>query len=114
MSKPATGSDRYARIRDVVMRIPPGCVATYGQVAALAGFPRQARLAGYALHHAGDAGLPWHRVVNAQGRLSFPPDSDAYREQRQRLEADGVPLLGGRIDLQRHGWRPRSELPLLD
>lgn len=107
-------SDRYARILAVVRRIPAGRVATYGQIAALAGFPRQARLAGYALHHAGDARLPWHRVINAQGKCSFPADSENYRRQKQRLEAEGVPLLGGRVDLQRYGWKARSDSPLLD
>lgn len=110
---PAAG-DRYARILATVRKIPRGRVATYGQIAALAGFPKQPRLAGYALHHAGDGALPWHRVINAQGRLSFPPDSETYHQQKDRLEAEGVPLLGGRVDLQRYGWRPRSELPLLD
>ena len=110
----AGGIDRYARILAVVRRIPPGRVATYGQIAALAGFPRQARLAGYALHHAGDAGLPWHRVINAQGRLSFAADSEPYRRQQARLEAEGVPLLGGRVDLRRYGWKTHADAPLLD
>lgn len=116
-SQPAPAADlasRHERILAVVRRIPPGRVATYGQVAALAGFPRQARLAGYALHHAGDGTLPWHRVINAQGRSSFAVDSENYRRQKDRLQAEGVPWLGGRVDLQRYGWKPRSELPLLD
>lgn len=109
-----TASDRYARILATVRKIPRGRVATYGQIAALSGFPKQPRLAGYALHHAGDGALPWHRVINAQGRLSFPSDSDTYQKQKDRLEAEGVPLLSGRVDLERYRWRPRSELPLID
>lgn len=107
---PTAASDRYARILAVVARIPQGRLASYGQIATLAGLPRQARLVGYALHHAGDARhLPWHRVVNAQGGISFPADSDRFREQRTRLEAEGIALIGGRADLSRCRWLPRSD-----
>lgn len=98
----------HARILAVVRRIPRGRVATYGQVAALAGFPRQPRLAGYALRHAGD-GTPWHRVVNAQGRISPRADPDGIPRQRTLLKAEGVRFdTGGRIDLRRYQWRPRA------
>lgn len=107
--------DSYRRIWDAVARIPRGHVATYGQIAALAGQPRQARLAGYALHQTPDGlDIPWHRVINAQGRISFPPRSQAWREQRRRLEAEGVVFLRGRVDLARYRWRARDESPLLD
>ncbi len=99
----------YERIYAVVRRIPRGCVATYGQVAALAGLPGRARFAGYALYAlpAGSA-LPWHRVLNAQGRLSlYALDPDAGLTQRMRLEREGVRFdARGRIDLERHQWRP--------
>lgn len=98
-------SDSHARIHAVVRRIPSGKVATYGQVAALAGLAGQARLAGYALHGCGDA-LPWHRVVNAAGKISLPADSTAGLAQRRRLEQEGVVFLGGRVDLDRYRWRP--------
>jgi methylated-DNA-protein-cysteine methyltransferase-like protein len=49
--------------------------------------------------------LPWHRVVNAQGRISLPADSHGYREQKDRLEEEGVVFLDGRIDLERYGYR---------
>lgn len=108
-------NEAYARIWAVVKQLPRGCVATYGQIAEQAGYPRAARLAGYALHHLPDhSKLPWHRVLNAQGRLSFPEDSAAYREQKKRLAAEGVPMLAGRVDLARYRWRPRSEAPVLD
>lgn len=113
MAPSAPPEDRYARIHAVVRKIPRGRVATYGQVAAEAGYAKQPRLAGYALHHA-PAGLPWHRVLNAQGRLSLAPDSDAYRRQKALLEAEGVVFLGGRVDLARYRWQPRSAAPLLD
>ncbi len=91
----------------MVRRIPPGKVATYGQVAALAGFPRAPRLAGFALH-ALPAGtpLPWHRVVAARGRLSLASlDPDGALTQRLRLEREGVRFdRHGRVDLARSRW----------
>lgn len=105
----------YRRIWAVVKKIPRGFVATYGQVAAQAGFPKQPRLAGYAMHSLPPgAKVAWYRVINAQGRISFPPRSDTWREQKKRLEAEGVTFIGGRIDLERYRWRPRSQAPLLD
>ncbi|HEX5725588.1 MAG TPA: MGMT family protein [Longimicrobiaceae bacterium] len=104
----STGDGNYARIYAVVRRIPAGCVATYGQVAALAGLPGHARQVGYALHALPEhTALPWHRVVNAQGRLStakaFPGGGLV---QRFRLEAEGVEFdPAGRIPLGRFGWR---------
>lgn len=95
--------------------IPRGRVTTYGGLAAAAGFPRGARLAGWALRHSPpQAKLPWHRVLNACGKISFPPRSAPAREQRRRLEAEGVAFIGGRVDLKRYGWKSRSDSPLLD
>lgn len=111
----AKSSASHARIWAVVRRIPRGRVASYGQVAAAAGLPRQARLAGYALHGApAHLKIPWHRVINAQGRISLPADSEAAGEQRRRLEAEGVVFVGGRVDLARYRWQPRSPAPVLD
>lgn len=95
--------------------IPRGRVTTYGQLATAAGFPRAARLAGFALKNTPPRmRLPWHRVLNAQGKISFPPRSAHWREQRRRLEAEGVVFLGGRVDLRRYGWKSRDDAPLLD
>lgn len=95
------------RIWRTVQRIPCGRVATYGQVADQAGLPRRARLVGHALRRAPrELALPWHRVINAQGRLSFPSGSEAYRLQRTRLEDEGVVFVGGRVDLGRYAWLP--------
>jgi methylated-DNA-protein-cysteine methyltransferase related protein len=95
--------------------IPRGRVTTYGQLAAAAGFPRAARLAGFALKNTPPGmALPWHRVLNAQGKSSFSPRSKPGREQRRRLEAEGVAFIGGRVDLRRYGWKSRSDAPLLD
>ncbi len=105
-------SDTYSRIYAVVRRIPRGRVATYGQVAGLAGgIPRGARQVGYALHALTPArAVPWHRVVNAAGRISLPPGGGL--SQRLLLEREGVRFDGrGRIDLDRYGWKPRSRRP---
>lgn len=96
----------YAAIRS----IPRGKVCTYGGVAKLAKMPGRARLVGTVLRQASPrVKLPWYRVINAQGRISFPRGSEAYERQRTRLEAEGVGFIRDRIDLQRHAWPPRTE-----
>ncbi|RFF31195.1 MGMT family protein [Wenzhouxiangella sediminis] len=99
---PAGEDDRYQRIWEAVAGIPTGCVLNYGEVARRAGLPGKARLVGRALGLAPKKmALPWHRVVNAQGRISFPEDSRKAAEQRRRLEEEGVEFEGGSIDLDR-------------
>jgi len=100
---------RYERIWRVVRRIPRGRVATYGQVAVLAGIPRGARQVGYALHALRDgSGVPWHRVLNARGAVSLRSGGHDVT-QRLRLEREGVRFdSGGRTDLDRFRWRPRA------
>jgi methylated-DNA-protein-cysteine methyltransferase-like protein len=86
-------------IWEVICTIPRGQVSTYGAVARAAGFPGRARLTGYALRTApDDLLLPWHRVVGAGGRISFPKSSAPYREQTKRLRAEGIALKEGRVD----------------
>ena len=99
----------YRRIYAVVRRIPSGRVATYGQVAKLAGLPGHARQVGYALHAlAVDSGVPWQRVINARGEVSPRSDPGMDRVQRQLLESEGVTFdRRGRVDLARTQWRPR-------
>lgn len=93
------------RIMAVINRIPRGRVSTYGRIADAAGLPRRARLVGTVLRQApASARLPWHRVLNASGRSSFPQGSDGWQEQRRRLEAEAVVFIGERVDLRRHGW----------
>ena len=90
----------------VVSEIPPGHVLTYGEVAKLSGAPRYARRVGQALRWAPrELELPWHRVINAQGKISMPPDSAGYAQQKSRLEDEGVVFLNGKIDLQRYGYQ---------
>src|SRR5512133_2971426 len=100
----------YQKIYTVVKRIPPGCVATYGQVARLAGLPGCARQVGYALSALADkSSVPWQRVVNAQGKIS--PRSDGRPAdiiQRLLLEEEGVGFdQQGRIPLQLFQWQPK-------
>lgn len=99
----------YRRIYAVVRRIPRGRVATYGQVARLAGLPGQARQVGYALSAlADDAGVPWHRVINAKGQISRRKDSSYEKLQRALLKEEGVPIgADGRTLLARCLWRPK-------
>jgi methylated-DNA-protein-cysteine methyltransferase-like protein len=96
-----------SRLRSVIAGIPRGRVITYGQVAAAAGFPGSARLTVRALQDA--EGLPWHRVVGAGGRIALPGESG--REQRLRLELEGVRFRGGRVRLDLHSWTPKTRVP---
>jgi methylated-DNA-protein-cysteine methyltransferase-like protein len=90
----------------LVKAIPRGRVATYGQLAALAGNPGAARQVARLLHTLSEKeGLPWHRVLNREGRISLPRGR-GYEEQRARLVAEGVRFgPGDRLDLARYGWR---------
>jgi methylated-DNA-protein-cysteine methyltransferase-like protein len=106
------------RIWKAVAEIPYGEVASYGGIARRAGAPRRARLVGQALKVAPHGlKLPWHRVLNAQGRISLPAGSKAHREQRRLLEAEGVIFRNGRVDVSRSGkldldallWKPRRD-----
>jgi methylated-DNA-protein-cysteine methyltransferase-like protein len=106
---PADETASHVRIHAVVRRIPRGRVATYGQVADLAGLPGAARLVGYALAALGpESAVPWQRVVNARGTVSPRSEPWAELEQRRLLTREGVRFgRDGRIDLDRHGWLPR-------
>ncbi len=106
-SQPSSGAGNYARIYAVVRRIPKGKVATYGQIAELAGLPGHARQVGYALHGLPDGtAVPWHRVVNASGGVSCRRGGGGELTQRLRLEVEGVGFdLRGRVKLERVRWR---------
>jgi methylated-DNA-protein-cysteine methyltransferase-like protein len=102
-------ADTTVRILDAVRRIPRGCVSTYGTIAQVAGLARRARLVGTVLRQTpASPDLPWQRVINASGQISFPKGSDAYQRQRRKLEAEGVEFRGGRVDLDRFGWPARD------
>jgi methylated-DNA-protein-cysteine methyltransferase-like protein len=101
----------YDRIYAVVRRIPRGRVATYGQVAELAGLGGHARQVGYALHAlATERGVPWHRVVNARGQISARAEPGGDLIQRQLLEREGVNFdAADRLKLERYRWRPKAD-----
>jgi methylated-DNA-protein-cysteine methyltransferase related protein len=100
------GPSKYEVIWETVCRIPRGKVATYGGIATLSGFAGQARLVGYALHNLPrNIDVPWHRVINSQGRISLPKAGGHYDRQRKLLEDERVVLQGEKIDLGRYGWR---------
>lgn len=102
-------SDSYLRIYAAVARIPRGRVATYGQVARVAGLPRRARLVGYALFALDDDRVPWHRVINARGEISPRSFPGPERHQRVLLEAEGVRFSSrGRVALGRYQWKQGS------
>ena len=108
--------DALQRIWEAVAAIPRGRVESYGSVARRAGLPRRARLVGHALREAPDSlRLPWHRVVNAAGRISFPEGSPQHALQRRLLEEEGVRFRGSVVarehrdepaDLDRLLWGP--------
>ena len=103
-------SESDLRIYEVIRRVPEGKVATYGQVASLAGLPGHARQVGYALHASrAEDELPWQRIVNAKGEVSPRSDPGYEGLQRAMLEAEGVEFnAAGRIDLKRFRWDDES------
>jgi methylated-DNA-protein-cysteine methyltransferase-like protein len=94
------------RIWQVVMLIPPGAVATYGDVARQAGMPGAARRVGRALRGLpGDTRIPWHRVISAQGKLVVPGGSTAV--QRERLKSEGIAFRSRcGLNLRQYRWQP--------
>lgn len=103
-------ADARERILAAIRRIPRGHVCTYGNVADVAGLPRRARLVGTVLRQTpASRDLPWFRVINAGGRISFPLGSEAHARQKKKLEAEGIDFVGGRVDLKRYGWPPRDQ-----
>ncbi len=105
----------YLRIHEVVQQIPPGRVASYGQIAAIVGHCT-ARMVGHAmaaLH--GDRDVPWQRVINAQGKISPRADSGSTAQQRILLEEEGVLFkANGGVDLRIYGWAGPSLAWLLE
>jgi methylated-DNA-protein-cysteine methyltransferase related protein len=101
---------RYELIWSWVRRIPRGRVATYGQIAELAGLEGHARQVGYALHNLPEnSDVPWHRVVNARGEISPRSAGDSHELQRLLLGAEGIAIdARGRIDLSKDRWVRRA------
>jgi methylated-DNA-protein-cysteine methyltransferase-like protein len=95
----------YERVYDAVKRIPKGRVATYGQIASLAGNPRAPRVVGYALHCNPEPGIiPCHRVVNREGRLAPSFAFGGEEVQQAMLETEGVEVANRHVDLHKFGW----------
>ncbi|MGO2476752.1 MAG: MGMT family protein [Pseudoalteromonas sp.] len=93
-------------IYTVIAHIPKGKVANYGQIARLAGYASNARLVGRLLKiMPNDSTIPWHRVVNSQGKLSFEIGSDKYQQQREKLIAEGVLFKKDKINMHQYRWQ---------
>ncbi|MDE0108540.1 MAG: MGMT family protein [Bryobacterales bacterium] len=98
---------RYQEVWSVVAQIPRGRVATYGDVARMAGIAGGARQAGRAMRLCPpELALPWHRVLAAGGRIAL--SGERAREQRRRLERENVPFAGARVRLERCRWEPET------
>ncbi|MBQ4849697.1 MGMT family protein [Pseudoalteromonas sp. MMG012] len=86
--------------------VPSGKVVAYGQLANLAGLPRQARAVGRLLKNLPEGTtLPWHRVVNSQGKISFPAGSEKFNEQKGRLQEEGIVFKNDKINMTEFQWR---------
>ena len=102
---PKSPSRSHQLIYETVRKIPAGKVATYGEVAQVSGLLHQARLVGYALHNLPPGNdVPWHRVVNALGKVSLSDLDGMYERQIRLLQKEGVVFTNGVVDLGRFGW----------
>ena len=100
-----TQEQRREAIYLALAQIPKGRVITYGNLAKLAGMPNGARLAGKLMCGLPEGSrLPWHRVINSQGKLSLPQDSDSYREQIKRLQKEDIEIINGKIKLSVYAY----------
>jgi len=105
---------KWQQIITVVKLIPAGKVASYGQVADLAGLPRRARLVSTALKANSNEDVPWHRVVNSQGKISIPISEASHQLQLSLLRSDGVVVNAGRVDLKKYRWQPSLDALLFE
>ena len=97
--------DKAAMIYQVVAAIPKGKVCSYGEVAKRAGLPGYARYVGHTLKNLpSDSRLPWHRVVNSQGKISFAQGSDGFTRHQQALLGEGVLVIDGKVNMRRFAW----------
>jgi len=99
-------TEKWLQIIAVVKLIPAGKVASYGQVADLAGLPRRARLVSTALKANDNPEVPWHRVVNSQGKIAIPASEPSHQLQLSLLRGDGVIVSGSRVDFKKYRWQP--------
>ena len=95
------------KVLQTIGLIPYGKVCTYGVIAEYAGLPRRARYVGTVLKNLpSDSKIPWHRVINSQGKSSFPSGSEKYRLQLAQLIAEGISVSNDKVDLKTFLWRP--------
>ena len=95
------------QLYQMIAAIPHGRVASYGQLAHLAGRSGAARWVGYCLRHLpADSNLPWHRVVTASGKLAFSVNSHNYKRQHQLLVSENIHLKHHKVDMKQYQWRP--------
>jgi methylated-DNA-protein-cysteine methyltransferase-like protein len=101
------------KVMALIKQIPRGQIASYGQIAALAGKPHGARGVGWILSSSAKTHkLPWQRVVNSKGKISFSKKSDEFAEQRKLLRKEGVAVsAGGAIDMAEFGWKKKKRAP---
>ncbi|MDA0679890.1 MAG: MGMT family protein [Proteobacteria bacterium] len=103
----AATEKRNERIWATICDIPEGSVASYGQIAEIAGIPRGARQVGYALRHLPKGSkVPWYRVIQASGNIALKVGTRAFNEQCKRLMMEDVAILNGRIDMKKYRWQP--------
>ena len=101
---------RLARIYETIRDIPRGSVASYGQIAEIAGIPRGARQVGWALKHLpGGQDVPWHWVITASGRIAFEAGSARFEKQKKLLNAENVAVTAGRVDMGKYRWQPQLD-----
>lgn len=95
------------RIWQVVLEVPKGKVASYGQIADLAGLPGRARLVGKVLGYApNELAIPWHRILRSNGQLAFSAGSNEAERQKGLLQEEGVVVLNNRVKMKQFGWQP--------
>ncbi|MEH6651855.1 MAG: MGMT family protein [Motiliproteus sp.] len=100
-------TDKSQQIWQTLAQVPEGKVVSYGQLAKIAGLPGYARFVGATLKKLPkNTQLPWHRVINAAGKISFEIGSPAFLRQKERLQAEGVVVNKGRVRLSEYRWLP--------
>ena len=107
LSRKPSDDELAHMILNVVCLIPAGQVATYGQVARLAGLPKHARLVGYVLRHlSAEHTVPWHRVINAQGKISLSKlNAQGENIQTLKLQEEGIVVIAEKVNLKQYQWQ---------
>jgi methylated-DNA-protein-cysteine methyltransferase-like protein len=100
-----TNNDSQQAILQTLANIPAAKVCTYGDIAKLSGNHGKARYVGHILRNLpSDSSIPWHRVINSQGKISFPTHTTQFQQQKERLEIEGIRVISGKINLKQYLW----------